>query len=147
MNIIIKQYVDGLYVENYQDMAYLDIKYSGSFNAQMVSDCDVYINDKNIIIYNIDLHESGLLMNYDGNFIITRVLAYTQDKARHYVPTRRITDEWGKVDGVWDNSTTTWESHDKSNRKKKRVQTSISSVVGSNKKILIKRGINVRNSS
>ena len=30
-------------------MAYLDIKYSGSFNAQMVSDCDVYINDKNII--------------------------------------------------------------------------------------------------
>ena len=147
MNIRIKQYVDSLYVENYQEISYLDIKYSGGFDAQMVSDCDVYMNHKNIIIFNIDLHESGLLMNYNGNFIITRVLAYTHDKSRYYVPTRRITDEWGKVGSVWSNSTGTWESYDKSNRKKKRIPTSISQVVGSNKQILIKRGINVRNSN
>ena len=147
MDIRIKQHIDELYLENYQDISYLDIKYGGSFNAQMVSDCDVFLQERRIIIFNINLQESGLLMTYDGNFIIRSVLAYTHDKVRHYIPTTRVTDEWGKVGSDWVENRATWESYNRSNRMKKRVQTSISKVVGSKKQILTKRGMNVRNSS
>ena len=138
MDIKIKQYVDELYIEDYEDIAYLDIFYKGTFNGQMVSDGFVFVIRNRIIITHIDLDPSNILMTYSGNLKIQKAYAYTFDKQKHTVGLSRVVDEIQMIESTWDGSNTKYEDYNKTNKYLRKKNTTIKKKLGSKKLIHIK---------
>ena len=138
MNIKIKQYIDEICVENYEDIAYLDIFYHGTFLGEMISDGFVFVRKNRMIITHIELDPSNVLMTYSGNLVIDEIFAYTYDNQKYPVYVSRVVDEIQTIKSTWSDSTTKYEDYNKTNKYVRNVKTTIKRKLGSKKLIQIK---------
>ena len=139
MDVKIKQYVDGVYVEGYTDLAYIDITYKGKFKGQMVADANVFVLKNRIIITHIDLEKSGYLFSYEGNLDILKVAVGGLDKSIYFVPIERNSDEVQDIKSLIGKSYELYTALDKTNKNMKLLETSMMKKVGSDKIVITRK--------
>ena len=115
MSITLTQHINTIEISNASSVKALEIDYSGSIIADITGNVISGMNSSKIIILFLD-DPQELLMTYNGNFDINQVRAYSKDKELLQIELNTITDNFSAIDSKWDESTTTYENYNRTNK-------------------------------
>ena len=123
MDITLTNNVNEIYIEYTQAPRYLSIHYKGSFQGEILGDIGNCWVSKNKIIIEFIENPEEILIKYKGAFRILKSFAYDNEKNKHIVKIKTITDEIQRITSKWDTSTQKYEDYNKSNKYSKSYKT------------------------
>ena len=123
MNMNLLKDFDSVYIENYEPIVVLIIEYTGSFDGDMVAGATSVIKRNHIFLFGIDLDSTNILFNYNGNFRIKKVYAYTSDKKKHWIVAKTTSDNVERITAEWNTSDSKYTDYSRSNKFKSYKKT------------------------
>ena len=118
MNMNLLQDFDSVYVENYEPIKMLIIEYRGSFDGEMIARTNHVVKDNHIFFFGIGLDSTNILFNYNGNFRIKKVFAYTMEGKKRWVAVKTTSDDVNRILAEWNVSTSKYTDYNRSNKHK-----------------------------
>tara|TARA_R110002074_G_scaffold8763_3_gene35584 strand:+ start:2072 stop:2572 length:501 start_codon:yes stop_codon:yes gene_type:complete len=127
MSVKISQYTDKIYLENCSGYKLIEIKYSGTFIADVVpEDVTIIMNKNTICIMDIgNGFDNQVFMNYYGNLNIDSIFYY-EDGYKIPGGIIKYSDEVNKIKSKFDESTSKYEDFNKTNKYIKNVNSILS---------------------
>jgi hypothetical protein len=127
MSVEISQYTDRIYLDNCSGHRLIEIKYYGTFIADVVpEDVTIIMNKNTICIMDIgNGFDNQVFMNYYGNLSINGVFYYENN---YKIPggVTRYSDEVNRIKSKFDESTSKYEDFNKTNKYIKNVNSLLS---------------------
>ena len=139
MSITLTQRVQEININYTEEPVALEIFYIGSFVGEVLGNTVSGMNNKKIIIVFLTPPEETLIRYY-GNFKIKSIKAYSKNNKLIKTKKRTITDEIGHITSKWDESTTTYENYNQSNRYIPKTKSIIACTINGNKSYSDKNG-------
>ena len=137
--ITITQKTDSISIENYQNLSVLEISYKGFIVGEVLGNTVSGMNNKKIIIGFLSNPEE-VLIKYYGDFTIKSIKAYS--KSNKLIKVKRIieSDEVGHILSKWDESTTTYDNYDKTNKYSEKSKSLLSTTLNNVKRYVGVKG-------
>ena len=132
MSITLTQRVQEINIKYTEEPVALEILYAGSFVGEVLGNTISSMNNKKIIIVFLSPPEKTLIQYY-GNLKIRSIKAYGKKNQTIKVKTMRINDNVNNITSKWNESTTTYENYNQSNKYVPKIKSIISCTINGNK--------------
>ena len=102
-------YKDSIFLESQTKPLVLDIRYTGTIQADVSEGNAVSLNNNRMIILLFNFNNKEIMKNLSGNFKITKATIYDKDKVATNVTIKQVNDEIQNINSKWDVSDSKYE--------------------------------------